>query len=163
MENKEKNNVGVIVILSVVIVILAILCVLFATNTISLKSGSINNGNLSNTSANNDNSSIDNTNANANIKNTNTTIDNYVGKWFLSGSDYSYIEIKKNADVSGYKIDILVNKMADYKDLELHCATNSGACYFSADSEHNYSIMMTNDVVTVLPDYSSVGYWNFNK
>ena len=161
MENKEKNNVGVIVILSVVIVILAILCVLFATNTISLKSGSTNNGNLSNTSANNDNSSIDN--ANANIKNTNTTIDNYVGKWFLSGSDYSYIEIKKNADVSGYKIDILVNKMADYKDLELHCATNSGACYFSADSEHNYSIMMTNDVVTVLPDYSSVGYWNFNK
>ena len=161
MENKEKNNVGVIVILSVVIVILAILCVLFATNTISLKSESTNNGNLSNTSANNDNSSIDN--ANANIKNTNTTIDNYVGKWFLSGSDYSYIEIKKNADVSGYKIDILVNKMADYKDLELHCATNSGACYFSADSEHNYSIMMTNDVVTVLPDYSSVGYWNFNK
>ena len=161
MENKEKNNVGVIVILSVVIVILAILCVLFATNTISLKSGSTNNGNLSNNNANNDNSSIDNTNAN--IKNTNTTIDNYVGKWFLSGSDYSYIEIKKNADASGYKIDILVNKMADYKDLELHCATNSGACYFSADSEHNYSIMMTNDVVTVLPDYSSVGYWNFNK
>ena len=160
MENKEKNNVGVIVILSVVIVILAILCVLFATGTINLNSSN-SLGDVSNDTVNNNNSSIDNTNAN--IKNTNTTIDNYVGKWFLSGSDYSYIEIKKNADVSGYKIDILVNKMADYKDLELHCATNSGACYFSADSEHNYSIMMTNDVVTVLPDYSSVGYWNFNK
>lgn len=55
MENKEKNNVGVIVILSVVIVILAILCVLFVTNTISLKSGSTNNGNLSNNNVSDNN------------------------------------------------------------------------------------------------------------
>ena len=40
---KEKNNRGVIILLTVIIVILAVLCILFATDTISLKSNTTNN------------------------------------------------------------------------------------------------------------------------
>ena len=40
---KEKNNKGVIILLTVIIVILAVLCILFSTDTISLKSNTTNN------------------------------------------------------------------------------------------------------------------------
>lgn len=40
---KEKNNKGLIIVLSILVVLLAVLCVLFATGTISLKSKTVNN------------------------------------------------------------------------------------------------------------------------
>lgn len=40
---KEKNNKGVIIVLSILIILLAVLCVLFATGTVSLKNNSSGN------------------------------------------------------------------------------------------------------------------------
>ena len=49
---KEKNNKGVIILLTVIIVILAVLCVLFATDTISFNSNTVNNNTQSNSNIN---------------------------------------------------------------------------------------------------------------
>ena len=49
---KEKNNNGVIILLTVIIVILAVLCVLFATDTISFNSNTVNNNTQSNSNIN---------------------------------------------------------------------------------------------------------------
>ena len=157
---QERNNKAVIALLVVIIVILLALVILLATGTISFKSNESNNTQQTNEIIEG------NTNTDTigdNLIVSNNTIDKYLGKWLLSGQDYSNIVIKKNSDNSGYKIDILVNKEADYKDLELNCADNSGACYFSGDASHNYSIMMANDTVMILPDYGTAGYWTFNK
>ena len=49
---KERNNKGVIILLTVIIVILAVLCVLFATDTISFNSNTVNNNTQSNSNIN---------------------------------------------------------------------------------------------------------------
>ena len=49
---KEKNNRGVIILLTVIIVILAVLCVLLATDTISFNSNTVNNNTQSNSNIN---------------------------------------------------------------------------------------------------------------
>lgn len=53
---KEKNNRGVIILLTTIIVILAVLCILFATGTISLKTNTTNN--KEQTSENNTNNNV---------------------------------------------------------------------------------------------------------
>ena len=174
---QEKNNKGIIILLVIIILFLVVLCTLFATGTLSFQNDSIitNNTNNTNNNSTNESSDINNDNINdtsnneitnnedTNIVVNNKTIDKYIGKWLLANQDYSYINIKKDDNNSSYKIDILINKEADYKDLELNCADNSGACYFSGDTSHNYSIMMANDIVIILPDYGTAGYWTFNK
>ena len=162
-ENKEKGKYVVIILLLIIIILLLRLLILAVTGKLCIinNDANINDANIASEVVNDD--VTDTSTTGSNIIVNNTSIDNYLGKWLLADQDYSYVNIKKNDDNSGYKIDILVNKEADYKDLELHCADNSGACYFSGDSTHNYSIMMTNDTIMVLPDYSNVGYWIFNK
>ena len=49
---KERNNKGVIILLTVIIVILAVLCILFATDTISFNSNTVNNNTQSNSNIN---------------------------------------------------------------------------------------------------------------
>ena len=49
---KEKNNKGVIILLTIIIVILAVLCILFATDTISFNSNTVNNNTQSNSNIN---------------------------------------------------------------------------------------------------------------
>ena len=52
--------------------------------------------------------------------------------------------------------------MADYKDLKLNCADNAGTCYASGDTNHNFTIMMLYDQITVIPDYAISGtIWVF--
>ena len=158
---KQEKNV-IIILLVVLVIILAVLCVLLATGTINFKNEEVSSLGTDNQQSD----EIIDTNTGTvddYVVVSNTTIDKYLGKWLLAGQDYSNIVIKKNDDYSGYKIDILVNKEADYKDLELNCADDSGACYFSGDAAHNYSIMMANDTILVLPDYGTAGYWTFNK
>lgn len=49
---KEKNNRGVIILLTVIIIILVVLCILFATDTISFNSNTVNNNTQSNSNIN---------------------------------------------------------------------------------------------------------------
>lgn len=151
---KESKNY-IIMVLTFVILLLSILVVLFATGAI--KNQEIESPNTSN------NETDDSTNVQNKNDNLNNTLEKYLGKWYLdNGQDYSYINIKKKEDNSGYAVDIRVNKMGEYNDANLYCATNSGACYFSGDSEHNYSLLMANDQIVVIPDFAMVGtYWTF--
>lgn len=158
---EENNKNGTIILMGVIIVILAVLCVLFATNTISFHSELVDNDNQeTNDSSNNSNVEDENiVNENTNTQKptsnetsyNNTTVDQYLGKWYLEKQDYSYINIKKSDDHSGYKVDFLVNKMANYNNLNLYCSDNSGACYFSGDNNHSYAVMMAYNQITVIP------------
>lgn len=172
---KENNYKNLVIILAVLVVILGVLCVLFATGTISLKDNNsynqvnndINPENSTqveerkqedNAIVDNDPNQVDNSIAK---DEENQTLDKFIGEWYLDEGRYTHLNIKKVSNNS-YTIDILVNKMADYKNLTLSCAKNAGVCYASGDENHNFSISMMYGQITVIPDYATVDtIWNF--
>lgn len=172
---EENNKNGTVMLMGIVIFILIFLCVLFATDTISFTSKLVDNDNreITNEETSDFSSNLDKADENTNIQNStlletsnsNITVDRYLGKWYIGDSDSSYMNIKKDEDNAGYKVDILINKTVEYNDLNLFCFDNSGACYVSGNSDHNYSIMMAHNQITVLPsEYAAtVGtYWVFD-
>ena len=97
---------------------------------------------------------------------TNNIVEKYLGKWYLgdgSQGTYTNINIKKTSDsATNYAIDIIVNKEANYSNLELYCADNSGVCYAKGDENHHYAIVMANEMVIVIPERAVAGTtWDF--
>jgi hypothetical protein len=109
------------------------------------------NFNIYNTLKNSLTSEKNNTNSISKEK-INKTIEKYLGEWTLgfnnTSAEYTNANIKKSDN--GYVIDIFINKEADYKNLELHCTDNSGVCYATGDENHHFSIVMANELVTIV-------------
>ena len=92
----------------------------------------------------------------------NKTIEKYLGEWVLGFDnkdvEYTNVDLKISpSSKTGYEIDIFVNKEADYKDLDLYCADNSRVCYATGDENHHFGIVMANEMIIVIPDYSVQG------
>ena len=100
---KEKNNRGVIILLTVIIVILAVLCVLFATDTITLKSNTTNNNSGQNTG-----NTQQETESNNNIENNSIQNELGVNDTFSTSTNSGIVE------VIGYpEIKELTNELGD--------------------------------------------------
>ena len=150
---KNKMFIRLLIVINI---ILLILCILFATDTINFK--------INDKKSDENDTLIENTTSNNKQQNenkTDITIENYLGNRYLNGKDgYSYINIEKTS--TNYVIDIRVNKMADYNDLEIQCRENSSICYFSGDENHNFTLIMAHDKIEIIPDYATKGTsWTF--
>lgn len=163
---KEKNQNIIIGILGTLVLVVAILVILTMNGTISFANGD-NSESKENVIGNNNENILDENN-NDSMNQTeekdknNKTIEKYLGEWVLGfnneDADYSNVNIKKFQEVkTGYVIDIFINKEADYKNLELHCADNSGVCYATGDDNHHFAVVMANEMITIVPDYSVQG------
>lgn len=172
MKKENIKNV-VIVILSLLLIGMIIMTVLVFkedySNTKKVQQEEIlkDNENLVEDDSSNEVSSSDNNAENNNESQfvSNDVIEKYLGKWYVGSREnetYTNINIKKST--TGYVMDILVNKDADYTNLELHCAENSGVCYAIGDDSHHFSVVMAHDLVIVVPDYVMPGTeWIFGS
>lgn len=163
---KKENNQNVIIgVLGTLVLVVAILVVLSMTGTISFAKNDCNtNSNEEIVENNNENIFEEAKDESIDKKEpkTNKTIEKYLGGWVLGFNnttvEYTNINIKKStASKTGYAVDVFINKEANYKDLELYCGENAGVCYATGDENHHFGIVMANEMIVVIPDYSVQG------
>lgn len=164
----RKDNQNVIIgILGTLVLVVAILVILTMNGTISFAKNESNTNSKEEIVENNnenilDEAKNDSIDKEENEMKNNKTIEKYLGEWVLgfnnTNADYTNVNIKKSTSSrSGYAVDIFINKEADYKNLDLYCADNSGVCYATGDENHHFGIVMANEMVIVIPDYSVQG------
>ena len=176
MKNGDQKNI-IIGVLGLLLVVMAVVTILSLNGTISLTNNDTIAGNKFKTDENLKNDDLENNLNEDDVTNegeqvdsqvkTNAIIEKYLGKWYpgfgTAETKYTNVNIKKSSNsTTGYVIDILVNKEADYNNLPLYCAENSGVCYATADESHHFGIVMAADLISVIPDYALQGTsWEF--
>lgn len=166
MMRKDNQNL-IIGILGTLVLVVAILVILTMNGTISFAKSESNTNSKEEIVENNnenilDEAKNDSIDKKENETKDNKTIEKYLGEWVLGfdnkDAQYTNINIKNSiSSRTGYTVDIFINKEADYKNLDLYCADNSGVCYATGDENHHFGIVMVNEMVIVIPDYSVQG------
>ena len=164
---KEKNQNIIIGILGTLILVAIVLIILSMNGTISFGKNESNNNSKEEIARNNNENILDEAKDDSIDKDdvaikVNKTIEKYLGEWVLGFDnkdvEYTNVDLKmSSSSKTGYEIDIFVNKEADYKDLDLYCADNSGVCYATGDENHHFAVVMANEMIIVIPDYSVQG------